>query len=832
MKVEFAAYGDKKGAHALKISSFQASVVEKTLQITDLAWGLPDSLGSSPMYRARAIDDYFVLTKTIRDTNASRPGMAATTAAFFPLDEVIQVPSFRSLLDLLPDPSVTPVQYSGLDFPLPGSSNSDTKVQLSGMLIESLLDNSDRPVVWAGMDNFTEAVAELWSLIPPSIRRKLGFAFVCDPSVGNKDGYSVLYCPIALASKWTIKLVTEGPLRSGALDPTTELYFLNPSVRFQINQSMDELGISINGFPELRRACACHNTLQNLESSTNLEATKLLRNLGVLSPQSKLGIDARTRVVNEICSRIKSGSLDAMKLVRNIDFAQLEASKMAKSAFFEGIQVCLEDSSSNIGTLAELVLEAVYHSDRDWAEGTISGFAKYSNVCSDVVAGRVWNLFSESPDLAVEAATLMPNIKQHDHVLAVTAPNNVTNDLGIQLCNIAKKQRLPELHAVGLAAHSSIRNAVQELQNSWSPSELRKSLKRLRARVDIDKFLQTVGQIENEQLSAVAAECCAENPQLLPIHFDANSSAWRRVICDIITLSPANPDSLNLIEVAIEDSIQLLLTDELDPAYQRALSKTRFSNIIDAKNRPKLWDKMDPVANPGFLKSTATAMIDRIHEGEIRADEVEPPLLGAIVHPDFRNRLLPSEGERALNKVVNAFDTLNQLGEQDFESWRSTYLARNQPVSNIDAIILGKFVRDRHWEGVASSLANDVNWYRRQDLRPAVSQFPDLLNWIQRYQFGGIAVRVSPDEWWHEVETTLTGLYSNGPRTSGIWERASGNPADLVSEGTATNQWRQCLHGLRNGSQSGELTIKSLLKASLSDYRNNTHLRMLDETIP
>lgn len=832
MRVEFAAYGDRNGAHALKATTFQAPVVEQTLQITDLAWGLPDHLGDLPMYRARAIGSHYVLAKTVRDKNASRPGMASTIVAFFPIEDVILEGSFSKLVELLPDPSDTSLQLVAKDVPVSVTPQTRVKNRSSGPLVKALLNSEDRPVVWAGMEEFIEVASELWSLMSPPLRQSFGFAFVCDPSVSNKEGYSVLYCPTESASKWTAKLITKGPMSDADDASTSELYFLDGSIRTRIDQFINELGIIVTKLPDLRRACSCFDTLQDLNAASNLEVTKLLRNIGILSPQSDLGRDVKSKIIGEICKRIRSGSLETIKLIRNIDFDDFNAADIISNACQDSIHDCLNNGSPDTLSIAELVVQAITHQDRDWARGVNSGFANYSQGRDEKTASRIWEILVEKPELAKEDTILIPNIHSFDHQMAVTSPDEMSEQLADELCNLAVRRRLPELHAIGLASHSTVKTSIETLCDHWENEELLSSLRCFRNKVAIDRILEVLDQFDVDELFQIAAECCLESPMSLPTHFNFNSIAWQKVISNVISLSPGNLGCLDQIDTKLEESLQALLEDNLDPIYQRSLSQTRFANIIELDNRSEIWEKLDSVALPGFLSATTAALIDCIHEGEIRPESIETKLIDAILHEDRRTQLLPIEGPRALNKVINAFDTLNQLDERNFEKWRQQFLAKNRPLSNVDALILGKFISDRHWKEIAAVLADDVNWYNRTDLRPAVSQFTDLLSWIKQWQFGGIEVRVTADEWWAEVESTLAGLYSNGPRSTGIWERANGDPADLVNGGTSANQWRECLRDLRNGYQSGELTIKSLLNTASGDYPNNTHLRMLKETRP
>ncbi len=833
MNVDFAVYGDRGGAHAVRAKTFDDPVVEKTLQITDLAWGLPDHLGESPMYRGRPCGAYYILVKTIRDPEASRSGMAASVAAFFPLEEVIHESSFKNLIDLLPTPAHVPPTLSRRTLPPPAQSEPlPDAVGLRAMTSALLTRESGGPVVWVGIDSFIDVTTALWARLPPSLRRSFAFAFVCDPGDGNNRECAVVYCPEKLESRWSGQLVTNVSCQSSVPMSTAEQYVFDESVRREVNDTINDLSATVSTFADLRRACLCHETIRNLPSASNLDATKLIRNIGILSPIKERGEPLKQFAIQEICRRIESEGAVVIGLIRNIDFDVFGASKKIEEACLLGIQRNLRDRSASVKPIAQLIHESTTHHDRSWASGVIRGVTEFARSGDEQSAARIWELFEEQPSLVVQSDMLLPYKPKIDSRISATAPTAIDHELAYSLSEVAIQQSYPELYAITLSTLCSVGAAVERICDTWSADDRLASLRRLCKRVDVSDFLKCIEQSEEEKLIEVAAEVCVNEPTMLAAAFSGSCRAWRLVLCRVVELSPATIDATDKLDVEVMRSIQLLLKDGLEPQYQMCLSKTKYANLFAAENRSQLWCRLDSAALPGFLNVTARESIGQIHRGLIHSEAVEPELSDAILDNNMRTVLLPSDCDGALEKVVNVFEALPLLQEHDFEQWRQRFLTSNRNLSKVDAIVLGKFVQRRRWEYVAAKLADDVNWYGRSDLHPAVCQFLDLLSWLKRWQFGDNHLTVPPGEWWDELEKSLIGLYSEGPSSNGVWERAGGDKADLLTDGTGANQWRHSLREIRNGFQSGELSVKSLLKVVSADYANNSTVKILKETRP
>lgn len=832
MDVEFAAYGERNGAHAVLAATFHDSVVERTLQITDLAWGLPDHLGEIPMYRGRPDGNYYVLVKTLRDSEASRSGMAASVAAFFPLDEIVHDSNFNRFVDIMPTPAHISPELQSLkvsQLQAGVSFRENTGVQA---LIHALFTHKSGPLVWGGIESFINVLTDLWMRLPPTMRRSFSFAFVCDPSDGNKRDCSVIYCPEELASRWTGQLITKEMNQSENLEPASEQYFFNDSFRQQVDGMIEDLGAVVCSFEDLGRACSCYVTLGNLFLTSDLDATKLLRNISILSPTKELGSAIKETVISDICRRIRSGGIVTIGLIRNIDFNLFSASEKVNEACFIGIQHSLNNESTCAKSISELIMQAVLHCHQSWADGVIRGMNKFIQSGSKVSVRRIWELLEKQPDLAVHATMLFPDDHKIDSVFAAVAPSKIDQILAEGVRQFAIQQSFPELHAVALSQLYPVDETLRNICETWTSAHRLTSLRRLCNRVDHNDILKYVDQHEEEEIINIAADLCISDPTLLRVAFSGSSQSWRSVLCRIIEISPETINLAGDINTEVTKSLQLLIEDRLESSYQISLSNTKYANLLAVENRSKLWSQFDSNASPEFLKETARAWIKLAHKGLTALETVEPELLDTILGRDMRTTLLPSDANGVVQIVANVFEILPQLQENDFEQWRQRFLRDNPNLSKVDAIFLGQFVQERGWEHIAENLANDVVWYKRSDLRPAVGQFLDLLGWLKRWQVGDSEVNLSTDEWWNELETNLIGLYSEGPSSNGIWERAGGSLADLLTSGTGASQWRYCLRELRNGFRSGKLSIESLLRLVSNDYPNNLTLQFLRENRP
>lgn len=830
MRVEFAAYGELAGAHAVLGATFDDPIVESTLTITDLAWGIPDHLGETPMYRARPNGTHYIIVKTVRDTEASRSGMASSVAAFFPLEEVINVCDFAKLVEVVPTPSHTLPKLESLSIVNSPEASLAPDVPEIHALANALLTRDSTPAVCVGIDSFIGLIANLWSRLPQSLRKTLAFAFVCDPSDSNKRECSVVYCPESLASRWTGQLVTKRPNQPSA-QSTSELYLFADRVRREVDRTIDDLGAAISTFSDLRRACLCHDTIRDLASASNLDATKLLRNIAILSPASQRGLSIKASVTKDIGRRIKSDGVPAIGLIRNIDFDLFGTSKDIAAACSAGIQKSLLSQTESAGPIAELIEQAATHGDRAWGRGVLDGVQDFVQSGHGSIGSRVWEIFEARTALVDQDATLLPS-RESDAVVAESAPEIIGDSLADSLKRVAVQRRFPQLHAVTLASTCTIEAALETLHDTWLGEELLASLRRLGMRVDPKKLLEYLDGHDRPEFIEVVVEMCVNDQELLATGFLGHSRPWRLVLARIVEESPEAVHFTEALEIEIWKSIRLLLREGLEPEYQVSLAKTKYANLLGTESRSQLWGKMHSDCLPKFLNATARAWIRAVHKGQDSGDDVEPELRAAILSSDMRATLLPSTGDGTLQVVMNVFGILPQLNEDDFEQWRQWFLNSNRNLSKMDAILLGKFVNERKWERVAANIASDVSRYSRSDLRPAVSRFLNLLHWLTRWGFDDGEVSVSPDEWWAELEGTLIGLFPEGPSYNGTWERAGGDPADLLTHGTGANQWRHCLRELRNGIGSGTLTIDSLFQIVTTDYSNNSTLKVLAETQP
>lgn len=80
-----------------------------------------------------------------------------------------------------------------------------------------------------------------------------------------------------------------------------------------------------------------------------------------------------------------------------------------------------------------------------------------------------------------------------------------------------------------------------------------------------------------------------------------------------------------------------------------------------------------------------------------------------------------------------------------------------------------------------------------------------------------------------QLEKVLSQLYPSGPGHNEIWSRAGGDQSTLTLSGNGRASWHAAIRMLSQGGGGQEITLNSLIEIGLSDYPNNTELKLLAE---
>jgi hypothetical protein len=102
---------------------------------------------------------------------------------------------------------------------------------------------------------------------------------------------------------------------------------------------------------------------------------------------------------------------------------------------------------------------------------------------------------------------------------------------------------------------------------------------------------------------------------------------------------------------------------------------------------------------------------------------------------------------------------------------------------------------------------------------------------LTRYMSSGSTVipKVSKSELQDALTDVAAQLYSQGPLTDAVWERAGGNDADLVPGKTGRLTWGRGVQDVLAG-RKGAPSLENLLETMLEDYPKNERLMTLKKT--
>ena len=202
MRIEQAFYGEHRGGHSLLASSGDEEVSAGIVHRLDLPDAAPPGVEWSPFLGGFPYEGRYVLSRTFRDTGASRSGMVFSHALLARLDEIVDTADLRPLLKLFASsdrqrPDVTTVELVPSVTPLPHCD------ELIGAA-EALVMNGRLPVVRLGHIGFDDLVVALWARLLPEVRRGFAFRLSFDPRDLVETPRPALVCtPSSMAARWS-----------------------------------------------------------------------------------------------------------------------------------------------------------------------------------------------------------------------------------------------------------------------------------------------------------------------------------------------------------------------------------------------------------------------------------------------------------------------------------------------------------------------------------------------------------------------------------------------------------------------------------------------------
>ncbi|HRW98598.1 MAG TPA: hypothetical protein P5280_03870 [Cyclobacteriaceae bacterium] len=219
--VHQALFGEVNRGHGLLVSSLPETTLRSMPQLaTDLPGSsIPPDLEWEPYIRGYRAGNYYIISKTFPDPDASRHGMVFTHVLLLDLAEICQLNDLAPVFHLLPKSIEKPSSLQALQVSATELTTPHVIAPGYGKVVNTLLNNPQHTVIWVGNDGFVQIVESLWKNLWPNTRREFSFRISFAPQDLQDSPPTIACIPEALVGRWTHE----------SLVHITDEYMPNPS---------------------------------------------------------------------------------------------------------------------------------------------------------------------------------------------------------------------------------------------------------------------------------------------------------------------------------------------------------------------------------------------------------------------------------------------------------------------------------------------------------------------------------------------------------------------------------------------------------------------------
>lgn len=825
---DVAIFGEKGTEHGL-LGTTREFVPRGLVVRTDLPIDLPESEGRDPMLAGFVLDGYYILMSTARDVNAKRAGMARTVALFTPAENVAAMNDLRPViteLDRLQQADNEIVLFAVSN---ESASTASADADSSAIAVFEALaaKTGNQPIVWEGLGGARKMLVGLWEVLPGKVRTTFQFRTACRPGAGTSQGFDLVCSPAERISRWNGFQVVRHPFEPTSLPPEARP-LLNQTTRGSIYKFANDLGLSLDALDKLPVVATCYSSFIDILDKSDLDVTTLFRRVARLSPHPTHGQDIKRKVCDTLVSRVKAGSIDTFKYLRNLSVSAYMngASKISSACEIKFSDLLLEPNEE----LAQLVREAIAAPNIPWSQGVLhatkQAIADCKPAAAKILGALLGELQNEETANWVESVVLIaPSLEE---CIILHATEKVYEHASPQLLDLCRRQNWIRLHArVG----SKLLSATELLhRQALLEGNLDVGAAELSSELGASQFAKEAVEMDVEAYWAQVAIDCQHDESLFS-GFDFRFPCWRYVFCRFIEQSISVPE--NECMQNIEGSWRAIATGELtDLAYVHALSQSRFANVESIPERASIWSRLSGADRGFVLEATANAWFKATGDISARASTLDSPLRVEVLARRHRQKLLPADKQADLSPALSTFDVFSELNEKDFAEFRVRYLTKNQTLSAANSHRLGEYVQQRGWSRLAKALLDDYKKFDRKDLFPALQACRDQFNMLTRFVHGISEGRMPDEAWWNEAVDVLSEAYPSGLAHNSLWERAGGALWEIPLQGSGKDQWTRAIAVLRRGRVPKEMQIGNLLWRVLEDGPNDSDVNALIDHCP
>ncbi len=843
MLIHQAIYGEQGGAHVLLTCSAKDwAPFRHLIGRTDRPSNPPPNINWEPYFSGFAFETYYIISITFPDTTSSRTGMVLTHAMALDLEQAVQMENLKHVVKLLPScperkEMISPITVHDSDIrDLSSRKVSEPIPQGYSALVKALLNYNarEKPIVWIGQEGFIKAVITMWTHLWPDARKNLRFRLSFGPQDVEGQGLSLVATPAQLENRWVdYPKVRE----SDSCTPESKAEsFLHGLPEGEVLQKLfSDLGSYPACITDLRKAEACCNYLTRLKTAD--EARGLVRLLGVLSPSSDKGKNIKSDALAKLSAQSKKGTASDILALRNLDVLPYrKGADIIKNTINEWIALVVSSTSSKKSEEnAKLVAKAFESSDSEWHKNVQNATIKSLANWKPGTALTIWRWWQSVPELVEVLDESIPNVLESEKDIVRSIPKSLHSDTVTKYLNFAKKRHNYLLYAAVLgASHQASEAFTKQLAFDKDPTHY-DGLRILTGSFSSNDTLKAALDTGDIRLLKLAGEACAKTPDLLT-EIDVEKEEWRRVWLFSIEISNSPLIGILKPEKVTQTLMNLILSGKrVDNLLLLHLASTQYGDLNENPRRQEIWERLEPDVSKAFLNATADGWIERFRVNPDYDDNVEDPLVEAILDEQHLAKCLDLTQPNFVSLGVNLFKRFRRLTESKFNAWLSTIINTDTTIDPINSVLMGRLVLNRGWKHAASELYRYEGDLNRRDLLPALRECCNLLGFfaLLNLRFSGklSSTTISEDSIWNAILEIVITLYPLGPDDQHIWAKSGGDISTIDTSQTGRSQWEYAIQLLKKGGGGTDVNARTFLQTIKEDYPNNNNLNLLEKLV-
>lgn len=773
----------------------------------------------------RAGNDFFIM-RTSPDRTATRGGMVFSHVFMTPMVLLGGLYSLSPVITSLK--SERPQTMDISDVECCDSEIVPTQIYPTPDAIamaNALVAKRDRPVVWPAPGSFLDTIDILWRTAWPELRGYLTFTMALSSDDAHLKDYSILYVPPSEVHRWAgFRIIAKS---DHATEPSIAATALIGGAE---NGALRDIAVQVSwppkGLSNLEDLATLRTRLDRAVQNPR-EEIRSLRILCHLAPVPEAANALKLRVVARAQEALPRATIEDLLACRNLHLDAVSDSQPFWTSLRDRVRtLCETVGLKNSKLYGDFLIKAEKEQASSWRRAVEDGLRSAFSFSLETQAKNIWNWIEMSPDLAGVLLPLVPDTAGAEAILEAAMQATRFEAAVAQILSALVLKDMPHLRAKCLMTYLSPDAAFDwELSATAKESALLALCKLNSPHVVVIQCVRTAAA----KLIPMAKAAIQNNASLL-LGADLDSIGWRLILKSLKNCGVVFPkgDSFDRVQ---HQMLALISSDAPDNDLVSSLGSLGLFDLSTFADQVTIWKAIPSGMLSDFADASFDGTILRLSLGQLKVHQLVPQLSVRLADRMQVMAALRSMGSGREHQQLELFAVVDNLTEDDFQSWYSAVISTRQPLTSDIALRIGKLIAERRWKTAAEHIANDLLNYTRYDLHPILPSITPLLGVGLRFRllFSGDVTNAqdfAPNDLWEYLESALAERFPSGPREHELWSRAKGSDADLLTSGSGRDQWKHALRLIRENTQDSP-DLDALLYEAKWHYYSDPSLNWL-----